>query len=74
VIAGGEARALLAPAAPLERIAAAIWDCPADAIFTQWIESADVCARLARDIETAPVSMGLAKRPEQWPFSSAASD
>ena len=74
VIAGGEARALLAPSAPLERIAEAIWDKPADAIFTQWIDSPDVCARLARDIETAPVSMGLAKRPEQWPFSSAASD
>jgi hypothetical protein len=74
VIAGGEARALLAPAAPLERIAEAIWQRPADAILTEWIESADACAQLAREIETAPVSMGLAKRPEQWPFSSAASD
>ena len=41
---------------------------------TEWIESADLCAQLAREIETAPVSMGLVKRPEQWPFSSAAID
>jgi type II secretory pathway component PulK len=72
VIAGGEARALLDPAAPLERIAEAIWEHPANAIVAQWIASADVITRLAREIETAPVSMGLAKRPEQWPFSSAA--
>lgn len=74
VIAAGEGRALLSPVAPLEKIAEAIWARPANAIFTQWIDSPDVCARLAREIERAPVTMGLARRPEQWPFSSAASD
>jgi hypothetical protein len=64
----------MAPAAPIERIAEAIWGCPANAIVTRWIANVDLITRLAREIEMAPVSLGLAKRPEQWPFSSAASD
>jgi hypothetical protein len=73
-IAGGEARALLAPAAPIEQIAEAIYGRPSNAILTRWIANVDLITRLAREIEMTPVSMGLAKRPEQWPFSSAASD
>ena len=74
MIARGEARALLAPAAPIEEITQAIWDSPQHSLATRWIESPDDCVRLAREIETAPVAMGLAKRPEEWPFSSASSD
>jgi hypothetical protein len=29
---------------------------------------------MAREIETTPVSLGLAARPEQWPLSSAAAE
>jgi hypothetical protein len=74
VVANGEARALLQPDAPLEQIAAAIWDTSALPVQSRWVEGRRACAEIAREIETVPVTLGLAKRPEQWPFSSAAGD
>ncbi|MCU1327039.1 MAG: hypothetical protein JWN34_2409 [Bryobacterales bacterium] len=71
VIVGGEVQALLSPAATLDRIATAIWGTNSQPIATRWVQSKD-CAKTARDIETSPVSLGLAASPEQWPFSSAA--
>jgi hypothetical protein len=70
VIVNGELRALIAPAAPLDRIAAALGGLAA----TRWIDGERACAALAREIESAPVRLGLAQRPEQWPLSSAAAD
>lgn len=71
VVVGGEVRALLSPAATLERIADAVWCENSEPLATRWIQPRD-CARIAREIETSPVSLGLAERPEQWPYSSAA--
>lgn len=72
VIANGEARALLAPQAPLERIAEAIWGEGSQPLGSRWIAGKQACAAAAREIETIPVDLGLASRPEQWPLSSAA--
>ena len=71
VIVSGEVRALVAPATSLEGVVNAIWGAGAEPVATRWIPTRD-CARIARDIETAPVSLGLAERPERWPLSSAA--
>lgn len=70
VIVGGEVRALLSPAVTLDRIAHAIWGESSQPVATRWVQQQD-CARVSRDIERAPVCLGLATRPEQWPFSSA---
>ncbi len=71
VVVNGEVRALLSPAAPLERIADAI---SADLLTSRWIGTERECAAMAREIESVPVKLGLAQRPEQWPLSSAAFD
>jgi len=74
MVAKGEARALIAPEAPLEEIAAALWAPVAAPIATRWVAGQRRCAALTREIETAPVEFGLATRPEEWPFSSAFRD
>ena len=71
MVAKGEARALLVPAAPLEEIADALFSPVASQLSTRWIEGQRKCAAVTREIETAPVQLGLATRPEQWPLSSA---
>lgn len=72
VIVNGEARALLAPAAPLEQIAGALSDDAGQLLASRWVAGQRACAELAREIERSPVALGLAERPEQWPYSSAA--
>ena len=74
MVARGEARALLVPAAPLEEIADALWRPVAPPVSTRWIAGQRKCAELTREIERAPVALGLASRPEEWPFSSAFQD
>jgi hypothetical protein len=74
MVARGEARVLLVPAAPLEEIAEALWMTLTPPVATRWIEGQRKCAAITRDIETAPVELGLASRPEEWPFSSAFRD
>ena len=78
VVADGQAQALLAPAAPLEEITAALWNVvPSDdhgSLKARWIAGSVDRAELARQIESVPVTLGLARRPEEWPFSSAAQD
>lgn len=71
MVAKGEARALLIPAAPLEEIADALFRPFAEPFSTKWIAGQRKCAAVTREIETMPVQMGLASRPEQWPLSSA---
>jgi hypothetical protein len=71
MVAKGEARALLVPAAPLEDIADALFSPVASQLSTRWIEGQRKCAAVTREIETTPVQLGLATRPEQWPLSSA---
>ena len=72
VIVGGVVQALLAPAASLDRIAEALWAASTEPVSSRWVGGL-ACAAIARKIETTPVSLGLASRPEQWPWSSAAS-
>ena len=72
VIVAGEVRALLSPSTTLERIVDAIWGTDSQPVSTRWVSTRDF-ARIAHDIETTPVNLGLASRPEQWPMSSAAS-
>src|SRR5579863_913901 len=74
MVARGEARALLIPAAPLEEIADTLWNPVAPPVATQWIAGQRKCAAVTRAIETAPVEFGLASRPEEWPLSSAFRD
>ena len=71
VIVDGHAQALLAPVASLDRIADALWESEAEPVASRWVQGL-ACASVAREIETTPVSLGLAIRPEQWPWSSAA--
>jgi hypothetical protein len=73
VIVKGEAHVLLAPMAPLEQIAEAIWTEGTQPLLSRWVAGERAGAATAREIETAPVDLGLASRPEQWPLSSAAS-
>jgi hypothetical protein len=70
-IAQGEAHVLLAPTAPLEEIVEAILPGSGQPTSSRWIESTRDCAIAVREIETVPVRLGVARRPEQWPFSSA---
>lgn len=72
VIVNGEARALLKPESPLDEITEAIWRDGAEPLKSRWVDGMRRCAEISREIETAPVLLGLALRPEQWPFSSAA--
>jgi hypothetical protein len=72
VVAAGEVRALLSPAASLELITETIWSGKVEPLESRWVPGKRACAVLAREIETVPVGLGLAVRPEQWPFSSAA--
>jgi hypothetical protein len=74
VAINGEIRALVAPAAPVEEIAAAARKERCEAVSTRWVATERACTNLVREIETAPVHLGLASRPEEWPFSSAAND
>ncbi len=74
VAINGEIRALVAPAAPVEEIAAAARKERCETVSTRWVVTERACTSLVREIETAPVNLGLASRPEEWPFSSAASD
>lgn len=73
-IANGVAHVLLAPSAPLEAIVEAILPESGQPISSRWIESKQDCAILVREIETVPVRLGVATRPEQWPFSSASEE
>lgn len=74
VAVNGEIRALMAPAAPVEEIAEAARKQRCETVSARWIISERACTDLVRQIETAPVNLGLASRPEEWPFSSAASE
>ena len=60
MVARGEARALLIPAAPLKEIADTLWNPVAPPAATRWIAGQRKCAALTREIETAPVEFGLA--------------
>ena len=72
VIIDGVVRALLCPDAPLESITGAIWNEGTRPLESRWVAGRKACAETALEIEMAPVQMGLAARPEQWPYSSAA--
>jgi hypothetical protein len=72
VAANREVRVLLNPAAPVEEIARAARKQRYETVTTRWIASERTCTSLIREIETVPVNLGLASRPEEWPFSSAA--
>jgi len=72
VVARGEVRALLSPAASLKQISGLIGGDRVEPLESRWVPGKRACALLAREIETVPVGLGLAPRPEQWPFSSAA--
>jgi hypothetical protein len=72
VITNGEARALIAPSAPLEQIAGAIWDSTPALVSSRWVAGTRACACMTREIEDVPVRLGLAGRPEEWRYSSAA--
>ena len=78
VVTDGQAQALMAPAAPLEEITAALWNAvPSEdhgSLKARWIAGSVDRAELARKIESVPVTLGLARLPEEWPFSSAARD
>jgi hypothetical protein len=74
MVARGEARALLIPSVPLEEIAEALWAPIAPPVSTRWIAGQRKCAAVTREIERTPVQLGLATRPEEWPYSSAFSD
>ncbi len=74
MVARGEARALLTPSVPLEEIADALWAPIASPVSTRWIAGQRKCAAVTREIERTPVQLGLASRPEEWPFSSAFKD
>ncbi len=69
VVVDGEARALMQPCAALETITAAI--CETKPVATRWVATERACAMLSREIESVPVNLGLALRPEEWPLSSA---
>jgi hypothetical protein len=71
MVAKGEVRALLVPDAPLEEIAEALFSPIATQLSTRWVAGQRSCAAVTREIENAPVTLGLAKRPEEWPWSSA---
>lgn len=71
VIVRGEVQALLSPAVSLDRIAASIWGDDTAPTSSRWVRRNE-CAKIVRDMETTPVTLGLAARPEQWPWSSAA--
>jgi hypothetical protein len=71
VIIDGVVRALLCPDAPLESIIGAIWSAGTKPLQSRWVAGQKACAEAAREIEMAPVLMGLAAGPGQWPFSSA---
>ena len=43
-----------------------------DESFDHWVRSAGEFERIRAYIERNPVSAGLARRPEEWPWSSAA--
>ncbi len=70
VIVQGEVQALLSPAVSLDRIASSIWGDNSSPTSSRWIRRNE-CAKIVRDMETIPVILGLAARPEQWPWSSA---
>ncbi len=78
VVAGNEVKALLTPAATLDEIAAAIWKTPPDiesgAFRMRWVSGQRGRVEVTREIEISPVVLGLARRPEEWPYSSAAAD
>ncbi|NDJ13440.1 MAG: hypothetical protein EBY17_19975 [Acidobacteriia bacterium] len=71
VIVRGEVQALLSPAVSLDRIASSIWDEGSAPTSSRWVRRSE-CAKVVRDMEIIPVTLGLAARPEQWPWSSAA--
>ena len=73
-ITQGEAQALVTPKVSLDQITGAIWIETDKPTRTRWVSSARACAAVAREIETKPVQLGLADRPELWPFSSASGD
>lgn len=71
VIVRGEVQALLSPAVSLDHIASSIWGDDTAPTSSRWVRRNE-CAKIVRDMETIPVILGLAARPEQWPWSSAA--
>lgn len=74
VVVNDEARALVVPEVSLDEIAGAIWNEHDRPVKSRWIQSRRACAALSREIESRPVALGLATRPEEWPYSSAARD
>ncbi len=52
----------------LHRTGAAFWQ---DESFDHWIRGPEEASRIRSYIERNPVAAGLAKRPENWPWSSA---
>lgn len=72
VITNGEARALLAPEAPLDQIANAIQDGGDRLVSSRWVAGTRACETVKREIENVPVHLGLVDRPEKWRYSSAA--
>jgi hypothetical protein len=71
VVVGCEAQALVTPGASLDQITEAIWVGDSVPTASRWVRRGADCAELTRQMETAPVQEGLARRPEQWPYSSA---
>jgi hypothetical protein len=74
VAINGEVRALMAPAVPVDEITQVVRRESCETVSTRWVRDERACTNLVREIETAPVHLGLAARPEEWPFSSAASE
>jgi REP element-mobilizing transposase RayT len=52
----------------LRRTRGAFWQ---DESYDHWVRDADEMERIIHYIEANPVNAGLAKAPEDWPFSSA---
>jgi hypothetical protein len=71
VIVNNEAHALVTPSACLDEIVDELWQGEIQPLRTRWVPRA-ACADVAREIERVPVRLGLSRRPEQWPHSSAA--
>lgn len=74
VIVNGEVRALLSPVAPLDAVVGNLWRGAIQPMRASWVPGPVACARLRREIEQLPVALGLTRRPEQWHYSSAATD
>jgi hypothetical protein len=72
VVVNNEVRALVAPAAPLARIAEAVWKEPVNPTATRFVATARGCAILTRGTQISSRMKGFPPRPELRPLSSAA--